>query len=86
MKDEAPVVVVDSERTERSVDERVCDPIAFVCILDLITSVGTRTRHAAASPIDADIMCVLARDDESSFFDDDDIRPLISDIIGFIVS
>jgi hypothetical protein len=49
-----------SAKTVRTVDDRDDEPNALVCIFDLITSVGTRIKHAAHSPIEAEIICVGA--------------------------
>ena len=46
-----------SDTTIWIVEYTVEDPAAFVCILVFITSVGTRTRQAAISPILAEIIC-----------------------------
>mmetsp|Transcript_8093 Transcript_8093/g.19916 ORF Transcript_8093/g.19916 Transcript_8093/m.19916 type:complete len:203 (-) Transcript_8093:225-833(-) len=64
--DDAKARLSLSDNTEFNVEASVDDPAALVCILDLTTSVGTLTRHAAASPIEAAIMCVSAGEYDDS--------------------
>lgn len=60
-EDEAECFTLCSSKIFCIVDEIVFEPCALVCILLLTTSVGTRTKHAATSPILAAAICDTAK-------------------------